>query len=72
MRLHSLRARIAVVFVLLMIVVQVVAFAVIHTAISSNARNNADDQLSVAERVFKPFASRPIRCCIGCSGSSRP
>ncbi|MGA7815980.1 putative bifunctional diguanylate cyclase/phosphodiesterase [Caballeronia sp.] len=52
MRLHSLRARIAVVFVLLMLVVQVAAFVVIHTAISSNARNNADDQLSVAERVF--------------------
>lgn len=52
MRLHSLRARIAVVFVLLMLVVQVAAFVVIHTAISSNARNNADDQLSVAQRVF--------------------
>lgn len=52
MRLHSLRARIAVVFVLLMLVVQVAAFAVINTVISANARGNANEQLAVAERVF--------------------
>jgi diguanylate cyclase (GGDEF)-like protein len=53
MRIHSLRARIALVFVLLMLAVQAVAFVVISTAIAANARRNVDDQLSVGERVFQ-------------------
>lgn len=53
MRLHSLRARIAVIFVLLMLVVQAAAFLVTDSVISSNARSNAQEQLSVAERVFR-------------------
>jgi diguanylate cyclase (GGDEF)-like protein len=53
MRLHSLRARIAVVFVLLMLVVQGAAYVVISSVITSNARGNAQDQLAVAERVFR-------------------
>jgi diguanylate cyclase (GGDEF)-like protein len=53
MRLHSLRARIALVFVLLMLAAQAAAFVVINSVITSNAHRNADDQLSVAERVFK-------------------
>jgi diguanylate cyclase (GGDEF)-like protein len=53
MRLHSLRARIAVIFVLLMLVVQAAAFLVTNSVISSNARSNAQEQLSVAERVFR-------------------
>jgi diguanylate cyclase (GGDEF)-like protein len=53
MRLHSLRARIAVIFVLLMLVVQAAAFLVTNSVISSNARSNAQEQLTVAERVFR-------------------
>jgi diguanylate cyclase (GGDEF)-like protein len=53
MRLHSLRARIAVVFVFLMLVVQTAAFLITNSVISSNARSNAQEQLSVAERVFR-------------------
>ncbi|CAN7489592.1 EAL domain-containing protein [Caballeronia sp. LjRoot29] len=53
MRLHSLRARIAVIFVLLMLAVQAAAFLVTSSVISSNARSNAQEQLSVAERVFR-------------------
>ena len=53
MRLHSLRARIAVVFVLLMLVVQAATFLVTNSVISSNARSNAEEQLKVAERVFR-------------------
>jgi diguanylate cyclase (GGDEF)-like protein len=53
MRLHSLRARIAVIFVLLMLVVQAAAFLVTNSVISSNAHSNAQEQLTVAERVFR-------------------
>lgn len=53
MRLHSLRSRIALVFVLLMLAVQAVGFIVISTVIASNARHNVDDQLSIGERVFE-------------------
>jgi diguanylate cyclase (GGDEF)-like protein len=53
MRLHSLRARIAVVFVLLMLVAQTAGYLVIDSVINSNARANVNDQLSVAERVFR-------------------
>jgi diguanylate cyclase (GGDEF)-like protein len=53
MRLHSLRARIALVFVLLMLAVQAAAFFVINSVITSNAHRSANDQLTVAERVFK-------------------
>jgi diguanylate cyclase (GGDEF)-like protein len=53
MRLHSLRARIALVFVLLMLAVQAAAFVVINSVITSNAHRNANEQLAVAERVFK-------------------
>ena len=52
MLLHSLRARIALVFVVLMLIVQAAAFLVINSVILKNARLNAEEQLSVAERVF--------------------
>lgn len=53
MRLHSLRSRIALVFVLLMLAVQAAVFVVISTVIASNAHHNVEDQLSVGERVFQ-------------------
>lgn len=53
MRLHSLRSRIALVFVVLMLAVQAAAFTVISTVIASNAHRNVDEQLSVGERVFQ-------------------
>ncbi|CAG4886178.1 putative bifunctional diguanylate cyclase/phosphodiesterase [Paraburkholderia saeva] len=53
MRIHSLRTRISLVFVLLLLVVQVTAFVAINTVIASNARRNVDDQLAVGERVFQ-------------------
>jgi diguanylate cyclase (GGDEF)-like protein len=52
MLLHSLRARIALVFVVLMLVAQAAAFVVINSVILKNAHRNAEEQLSVAERVF--------------------
>ncbi|WP_244817708.1 EAL domain-containing protein [Caballeronia sp. Lep1P3] len=52
MRLHSLRARIALVFVVLMLVAQAAAYVVINSVILKNAHENAEEQLSVAERVF--------------------
>ncbi|SAL44883.1 response regulator receiver modulated diguanylate cyclase/phosphodiesterase [Caballeronia arvi] len=52
MLLHSLRARIALVFVILMLVAQAAAFVVINSVILKNAHRNAEEQLSVAERVF--------------------
>jgi diguanylate cyclase (GGDEF)-like protein len=52
MLLHSLRARIALVFVVLMLVAQAAAFVVINSVILKNAHRNAEEQLTVAERVF--------------------
>ncbi|SAK90161.1 response regulator receiver modulated diguanylate cyclase/phosphodiesterase [Caballeronia calidae] len=52
MLLHSLRARIALVFVVLMLVAQAAAFLVINSVILKNAHSNAEEQLTVAERVF--------------------
>lgn len=53
MRFHSLRARIAVVVVLLMLAAQVAGYIVISSVIRTNARSNSEEQLSVAERVFR-------------------
>ncbi|SEK05590.1 putative bifunctional diguanylate cyclase/phosphodiesterase [Paraburkholderia diazotrophica] len=53
MRFHSLRARIAIVVVLLMLAVQLAGYAVISTVIRSNARSNSERQLAVAENVFR-------------------
>lgn len=53
MRFHSLRARIAFVVVLLMLVAQAAAYVVISSVIQSNAVSNAQEQLGVAERVFR-------------------
>ncbi|KND52980.1 diguanylate cyclase/phosphodiesterase (GGDEF & EAL domain) with PAS/PAC sensor(s) [Candidatus Burkholderia verschuerenii] len=52
MVLHSLRARIALVFVVLMLVAQAAAYFVINSVIVKNAHRGAEDQLAVAERVF--------------------
>src|SRR4051812_8649743 len=52
MRLHSLRARIALVFVVLMLAAQAAAYVVINSVILKNAHESAEQQLSVAERVF--------------------
>ena len=52
MRLHSLRSRIALVFVVLLLVVQVLGFFVIGTTISTSARHNVDAELAVGDRVF--------------------
>jgi diguanylate cyclase (GGDEF)-like protein len=53
MLLHSLRARIALVFVILMLVAQAAAYVVINSVIVKNAHRGADEQLAVAERVFE-------------------
>lgn len=53
MRLHSLRARIALTFVILMLAAQAAAYFVINSVIVNNAHRNANDQLGVAERVFE-------------------
>jgi diguanylate cyclase (GGDEF)-like protein len=53
MLLHSLRARIALVFVVLMLVAQAAAFFVINSVIVKNAHRGAEEQLTVAQRVFE-------------------
>ncbi|RFU45433.1 bifunctional diguanylate cyclase/phosphodiesterase [Paraburkholderia sp. DHOC27] len=53
MRFHSLRAQIALVIVILMLAAQLAGFAMISTVIHSNARRNANQELVVAERVFR-------------------
>ena len=57
MRFHSLRTRIAIVVVLLMLAVQLAGYAVISTVIRSNARSNSETQLVVAENVFRQVLS---------------
>jgi diguanylate cyclase (GGDEF)-like protein len=52
-RITSLHARIAILFVLLMLVVQGVGFIVIRTVISANARSNVNEELAITERVFE-------------------
>jgi diguanylate cyclase (GGDEF)-like protein len=52
-RFKSLRARIAFVVVLLMLAAQAAAYIVISSVIERNAVGNAQDQLAVAERVFR-------------------
>ena len=53
MRFNSLRARIAFVVVLLMLAAQAAAYIVISSVIERNAVGNAQQQLAVAERVFR-------------------
>ena len=53
MRFKSLRARIAFVVVLLMLAAQAAAYIVISSVIERDAVSNAQDQLAVAERVFR-------------------
>ncbi|MGO4306819.1 putative bifunctional diguanylate cyclase/phosphodiesterase [Cupriavidus sp. RAF12] len=53
MRFHSLRVRIAVVVVVLMLAAQAAGYVVISSVIRANARSNSQEQLLVAERVFK-------------------
>ena len=53
MRFKSLRARIAFVVVLLMLAAQAAAYVVISSVIERDAVSNAQDQLAVAERVFR-------------------
>jgi diguanylate cyclase (GGDEF)-like protein len=53
MRFKSLRARIAFVVVLLMLAAQASAYVVISSVIERDAVSNAQDQLAVAERVFR-------------------
>ncbi|WP_414448618.1 putative bifunctional diguanylate cyclase/phosphodiesterase [Burkholderia sp. 22PA0099] len=52
MQFQSLRAQIAIVVVVLMLVAQLAAFGVISTVIRENARSNVNQQLVLAERVF--------------------
>jgi diguanylate cyclase (GGDEF)-like protein len=53
MRFNSLRARITFVVVLLMLAAQAAAYVVISSVIERNAVSNAQQQLAVAERVFR-------------------
>lgn len=53
MRFKSLRTRIAFVVVLLMLAAQAAAYVVISSVIERNAVSNAEQQLAVAERVFR-------------------
>ncbi|MGA2552834.1 MAG: cache domain-containing protein, partial [Burkholderiaceae bacterium] len=53
MRITSLHVRIALLFALLMLVVQGVGFVVIRTVISANALSNVEAELMVTDRVFQ-------------------
>jgi hypothetical protein len=50
--LRSLRNRIIVFFVALLVLVQVVAFLFVNAANSTNARHKIDSELDVGERIF--------------------
>ncbi|WP_347555436.1 EAL domain-containing protein [Robbsia sp. KACC 23696] len=52
MPFHSLRARIAFMIVLLMLVVQIAGFFIISSVIRTNAYSNASAELAVADRVL--------------------
>jgi len=51
-RIHHLHTRIALVFAVLLLVIQIAGFSVISTAIYSNARRTVNNELSVSEKVF--------------------
>jgi len=51
-RIHHLRTRIALIFTVLLLVVQLLGYASVHSLIASAARRNTDEQLQVADRVF--------------------
>jgi len=51
-RIHHLHTRIALVFAVLLLLVQIAGFSVISTAIYSNARRTVNSELAVSEKVF--------------------
>jgi len=51
-RIHHLHTRIALVFVILLLLVQIAGFSVISTAIYSNARRTVSNDLVVSEKIF--------------------
>jgi diguanylate cyclase (GGDEF)-like protein len=51
-RFRSLQARIVVVFLALLLTVQIAGYGFIDSAITTNARRHAQDELAVSERVF--------------------
>src|ERR1700722_2924261 len=51
-RIQHLHTRIALVFAVLLLVIQIAGFSVISTAIYSNARSTVNSELSVSEKVF--------------------
>ncbi|MEH3085344.1 MAG: EAL domain-containing protein [Xylophilus ampelinus] len=52
-RIHSLRARIALIVTVLLLAVQVLGATAVGTIIASDARRNVDDRLQVAQGVFR-------------------
>jgi diguanylate cyclase (GGDEF)-like protein len=58
LRLRSLRARIVVLFLLLLLTVQVAGYTFIQNAITANAQRHAQGELAVGERVFQRFLAQ--------------
>ena len=52
LRIHKLRTRIALIFTALLLVVQMLGYASVHSLITAAARTNTEEQLELAERVF--------------------
>ena len=52
LRIHKLRTRIALIFTALLLVVQMLGYASVHSLIAAAARSNTEEQLELAERVF--------------------
>jgi diguanylate cyclase (GGDEF)-like protein len=52
-RIHSLRARIALIITVLLLAVQVLGLATVSSIMASDARRDVDDRLQVAQGVFR-------------------
>jgi len=52
LKFKSLKSRIAVIFLTLILGIQVIGFFAIRTSIEKNARNSVNEQLEVGEKVF--------------------
>jgi diguanylate cyclase (GGDEF)-like protein len=52
-RIHSLRARIALIVAVLLLAVQVLGMTAVSTIMASNARRDVDERLQVAQGVFR-------------------
>ena len=61
LQFNSLQSRIAVIFLTLILVIQLIGFAAIRISISENARVSVNEQLQVGEKVFRALLNENIK-----------